>query len=701
MKRHYRTTFLFTLGLLAPVLASGAELDEQDVKAFDAMFGAGPQEEDLYRVDQLLITATGSLKPVHLAPSVATVITKEDIEEIGATSLDQILETVPGLHVAPSGTTWFSSIWSLRGIHTSDNPEVLLLINGVPFTSNYVGNRNFCYRMPVAMISRVEVIRGPGSALYGADAYSGVVNVITKDNFEIEGTEMGLRAGSFSTLDGWLQHGGQYRGWDVTLGLEWRKSDGDTDADVEQDRLHALGFGVLSNAPGAMDTSYETLDAHLQLRKGDWDFHLYGSLQEQSVGPGGAQAITYNNDFDAEYLLSDLTYRNDHFLTDWDLSCRLYYSYIFTDALVQYYPPSFLDMQGNPIVTSEDGGAELAAVFSGLRGHKLRFGVGWKNYEFEPDQYKNFTPIPTPPFIAIGPLRHITDADEIYISDANRQLYYALVQDEWKMARKWELTAGVRYDEYSDFGSTVNPRAALVWETRYDLTTKLLFSQAFRAPTFAEQYIKNNPVGVGQDDIDPQTIETVELAFDYQPTVDLRLKLNLFHYEADDLIDLTGNALPQVFDNYAEQEGDGFEIELDWQVFEQLRLRSNFAYQRSENKTVDHVVHDAPQMQFYLNPHWKFAPDWSLDGQYFWIGDRHRQFADSRNDIDDYDMVNLTLRRKNINDHLDVAFNVRNIFDEDIREPSPYDSTAPQGAFIPEDYPINSRSIWAEVRVRF
>jgi iron complex outermembrane receptor protein len=653
--------------------------------------------EELIEVE--VSVATGSNKPLKLAPAIASVITAEDIERMGATSLDEILETVPGVHVAPSGNAWFSPIWSIRGIHTSINPEVLLLINGVPLTSNYTGNRNFNFRMPVSMISRVEVIRGPGSALYGADAYSGVVNVITKSAGDIDGTEAGFRGGSFDTYDGWAQHGGNYGGWDLSLGLEWAGSDGDNGRIVERDYLHAIGAAALSNAPGPVDTHYETLDGTLQINKGGWDFHLYGQLAESAVGPGGAQAITYGNDFDSQTLLTDLTYHNNHLLDDWDLSCRLYYSFIYYDAFVQYFPTAFLNMLGNPIGTSEDGGIEVAGLYDGFDSHKLRLGAGWKNYEFEPNQYKNFGP----PAGAnqFGPLVHVTDPNQIYISDANRQLFYGLIQDEWTLAEKWELTAGVRYDDYSDFGSTINPRVALVWQTTDMIVSKLLYGHAYRAPTFSEQYLKNNPVGVGNENLDPDSVRTYELAFEYQPRKTLQVKLNLFHYEADDLIALTGNTMPQMYTNIDEQEGNGFEIELDWQPYKQLILRSNFAYQRSENKTLDHVVHDAPQMQFYLNPHWDFLPDWSLDCQYFWVADRPRALGDPREKIDDYQLVNLTLRRTSIAEHWDSAAAVRNLFDEDAREPSPFDATAPLGAFIPDDYPLEGRSFWIEVRYHF
>ncbi|MDD5760117.1 MAG: TonB-dependent receptor plug domain-containing protein, partial [Desulfobulbaceae bacterium] len=280
---------LFILTNSALVMAGEATaITPEPAKSFKEMFGSGPQEEDVYRTDRLLVTATGSQKPVHLAPSVASVITADDIKAMGATTLDEALETVPGFHVEPSGTSYLTSIWSIRGIHTALNPQVLMLVNGVPFTSNFTGSRYSGYQMPVAMVSRIEVVRGPGSALYGADAYSGVVNVITKDNFEIDGSRAGVRYGSFDTVDTWAQHGGQYGGWDLALGVEWQKTQGDDDRIIDKDYLHAIGQADKSLAPGPLDTRRDLLDTHLNLRKQDWNLHLYGTLQESATGGGGA-----------------------------------------------------------------------------------------------------------------------------------------------------------------------------------------------------------------------------------------------------------------------------------------------------------------------------------------------------------------------------------------------------------------------------
>jgi iron complex outermembrane receptor protein len=697
MHKHFHTALLTVLVLLAPIPGHGTDQDTQEARAFEEVFGSGPQEEDIYRTDRLLLTATGSLKPVHLAPTVATVITAEDIEAMGATTLNEVLETVPGLHVSPSGPTIFTSIWSIRGMHTSTNPEVLMLLNGLPLTDTADGGRLKTTNMPVAMISRVEVVRGPGSAVHGADAFAGAINVITKDGHEVDGTRAGMRYGSFDTVAGWLQHGGTYGGWNVVAGAEARRTKGDRDRTVVLDRL---GSGPPSWAPNALDTRAAQVDINLGANKEDrWITHFYGSwFGENGVGPGGLQAL--NNEesaVDGNQILADLQYNNNELSKDWNLSARVYYLYQKINIYNQLLPSSFLNMIGEPIVTANNGGFEASGIYEGYAKHALRTAVGLKYYNTETDEIKNFGPgVP----IQYGPPVSVRGTPYIFMDDQHRFLWYASLQDEWNLTKGWELTAGIRYDEYDDFGGTINPRLALVWEARYDLTAKLLYGRAFRAPSFSEQYYQSNPVFQGNPDLDPETVDTYEVAFDWQPLANLRIIPSVFHYEIDDAIEFVG-PLPARAENYASIEGNGFEVEANWQVLSSLELSANLAYQRSKDTNTEELVADTPAWQFYAAANWDFLPNWSLNGQYFWIADRHRANGDPRPQIDDYDLVNLTLRRKNIAKNWDAALSLRNLFDEDAREPSPFDPSAPGGAFIPGDYPLEGRAVWGEIRFHF
>jgi iron complex outermembrane receptor protein len=271
---------------------------------------------------------------------------------------------------------------------------------------------------------------------------------------------------------------------------------------------------------------------------------------------------------------------------------------------------------------------------------------------------------------------------------------HVYVQDEWAFARDWYLTAGVRHDQYSDFGGTTNPRLALVWETAYNLTSKLLYGRAFRPPSFSELYIINNPVGLGNPDLKPETNESVELAFAWQPASDLQANLNLFHYRMKDILRFVQNPDTNIItaQNAGRQRGQGLELELAWEASRSLRLSGNYALQRSIDKATGLDAGNAPRHHVYARADWRFMPGWTLNAQVNHVADRRREPSDTRPAIPDYQTVDLTLRKQKWKKDWDFAFTVRNLFDADAREPSP----AP--GLIPNDLPLAPREWRFEVR---
>ncbi|MHB8880496.1 MAG: TonB-dependent receptor plug domain-containing protein [Thermodesulfovibrionales bacterium] len=635
---------------------------------------------------------TGTLKPLKLAPSVATVITASDIEAMGANTLDEVLETVPGFHVQPSGNNIFSSSWIIRGIFTQTNPQVLLLIDGMPLKINTNGIKPFRLRMPVSMISRIEIIRGPGSAMLGADAFAGAINIITKDSADIHGSVLGAGGGSFGAYDLWAQHGGSYDGWDIALGAEYAKGDGDRERLIEKD---ALGSGPPSLAPGPLDTHYETFNSSITVRKDKFTFKAHNSwMMDNGIGAGISNILNGGKSNTNNYLLlGSLSYQERDLLQDFDLTATINGTYVWLENTFYFFPENYRNMIGKPGVRELNGGFELAGDVRRINAHKIRLLLGMSNYNIDPFQRKNYGPGIE---VQFGPLVDITDTPYVYMKDRHRRLFYTAVQDEWAVARNLELTAGVRYDDYSDFGDTISPRIALAWNTTPELVMKLLYGRAFRAPTFGEMYTQNNPSILGNAGLAAEIIDTCELAFDYRPAKNLRIGLNLFEYRINGLIDQVADPSPattRTARNARDQKGRGFELETEWLATDTLRLNANVSYQRSTDTLTGAVVPDVPTVKLYANAHWTFLPDWSLDGQYFRVSGRHRAFGDTRPDIRDYDRVNMTLRKKNIIAHWDFAVAVRNLLDTDAREPAP--------VVLPNDYPLENRSFWAELRYRF
>jgi outer membrane receptor for ferrienterochelin and colicins len=286
------------------------------------------EEEELalsYGDKSYVRITTGSSQPVTRAPAVATVITAQDIEAMGATDLDQVMETVPGVHVSHS-TLGYAPIYQFRGITSSDNAEVLVLQNGIPMTSVLVGDRgNVWGGLPLENVARIEIIRGPGSALFGADAFAGVINIITKTAADVDGTQVGARFGSFNSRDAWVLHGGKLGPLEVAGYLRVGHTDGagETIAADAQTSLDALFHTHASHAPGPTNLGRDAVDGSLDLSYQNWRFRA-GLKQRDHVqsGPGIAQALDPTGQNSSERYTADLTYQDKDLFQNWDITLQ-------------------------------------------------------------------------------------------------------------------------------------------------------------------------------------------------------------------------------------------------------------------------------------------------------------------------------------------------------------------------------------------
>jgi len=716
---HRHLLFLACTGCLcASALAQPVSIEDEE-KALSQIYGG----------EEMVSIASGYKQPISKAPSVATVITAAHIKQIGATDIDEVLETVPGLHVERN-TIGYNPIYTFRGIFSAFNQQVLMMVNGIPITNSYTGSRGEVWGgMPIQNISRIEVVRGPGSAVYGADAFAGVINIITKTKQDIEGTEVGGRVGSFDTYDSWALHGDEWAGFDVALALEYHTTNGQksiVDADLQSQFDSAFGTHA-SLAPGSVNLSRDNLDARLDLSRGNWRFR--GGLQHRSDwgnGSGVAQALDPVNRFGSDRWNADMTYHTDELADNWDFTTQL--SYFETSQEIERnltlfpagtslpigangqigagglttFPNGYI---GNPEVWERHVRINQSFAYTGFQQHQIRSGVGF-NYDslFKARVSQNFgidpatgTPIPSQPGI---PLLDVSGTSSTFIPEVDRKVAYLFLQDQWNFASDWNLTAGARYDRYSDFGNTFNPRAALIWEASYDLTAKLMYGSAFRAPSFQEMYIINNPAQLGNPALKPETMQNIELGFDYRPLDRLRLGLNFFNFWWKDIIRFVpdANTTTATAQNTGTQQGYGTEFETEWQAVDTLKIIGNYAYQRSRDEELNHDSGYAPHHQVYLRLNWEFLPEWIFSPQAKWIIGRNRSFGDTRSPVADYTWVDLTLRRQNLAKHVEVAFSVRNLFDVSAREPSLAGS--PQAA-IPNDLPLAPRSFYGEISINF
>jgi len=656
--------------------------------------------EGLYDDVDFLYIATGRKQTVSQAPAVASIISAKTIRQIGARDIDEVLETVPGLHVTYTAGG-YNPIYQIRGISSNTNPQVLMLINGIPITNIFAGDRSQAWGgMPVENISRIEVIRGPGSALYGADAFAGTINIITKNSTEIDGLEVGASAGSFDEYRGWLQYGGSVAGWDTAFSAQILDTHGqhekiDTDFQTVLDSNPLLGTNA-SLAPGNINLGRQSMDTRLDVSKHNWQLRLgYQARRNGQVGAGLLQALDSAGKAEADRYNADITYHNTDFFNNWDFKAQYSFFNTITRTNATLLPPgtntgagAFPNgVMGQPDVYERHNRIDLSSFYTGLKNHDIRVGTGFHHQDqYKIEEKKNYTPFG----VVLIPLPGVIDVSDSFPfnQEKTRKIYYGFIQDAWDFAPDWTLTAGLRYDHYSDFGGTLNPRFALVWQTSYRLTSKLLYGRSFRAPSFAEQFNINNPVAIGNPNLDPEVIDTYEVAFDYAATDNLKVGFNVFYYQMADIIRFD----PTTANNTGKQTGHGLEMEVNWKATDKLTVYGNYAYQSSEDKGTNSDAADSPQQQLYVRANYTLTPTWSVSSQFNHVMDRQRANGDNRSDIDDYSLVDLTIRAKEFSPGYEFAISARNLFNENAREPS----LAP-GA-IANDLPLAGRGFFIELR---
>ena len=302
------TKIIILLGLLQPLLVQ-ASTDER-LEHFLSL-----SIEELVNLETTIATSTK--RTTTKAPAVVTLITADDIKATGATNLVDILEGVPGIHIRASHFA-FRPLIHFRGANAS---QTLLMVNGTPMKDLMWGFGIFWKGLPTSMIDRIEIIRGPGSALFGADASAGVINVITKTASTIEHSEAGVRTGSFNSKTAWLQHGDNWGGFDVGITAELFSTDGhnpfiETDAQTATDINQATN---VSYAPGEARYGWNNEDIRLSIARGDWrlqaDYIHHSDIEIGLTGFGVLDPVTRGSD--SRYNI-DLLYNNEKFSSELD-----------------------------------------------------------------------------------------------------------------------------------------------------------------------------------------------------------------------------------------------------------------------------------------------------------------------------------------------------------------------------------------------
>jgi outer membrane receptor for ferrienterochelin and colicins len=556
----------FALAMMAGTTAGAQSLSELSL-------------EDLMRIDAgRVFGASERSQPVTEAPASVSFITAEEIARYGYRSLADILQGVRGLYVSDDRNF---SFLGARGFGKPGdyNSRILLLVNGHRVNDNVFGQAEIGteFGLDPATFERVEIIRGPASALYGDSAFFAVVNVITKSGAAIDGSSVTYETGSHGTQ---LLRG--MTGERLPNGVDYAVS-----STVERsDGVDSLYFPAY-DTPETNFGVAQGLDGHLfgqhygRLAFGNFAVTgAYGSRRKDV--PTASLGTLFNEQIDRErtidrHALFDVEYTRP--VGRSRVALRGSYDRFTSNGFYPYDGEPFgqrVALGMNDVVGSWlTLGGRLTRP---LPGQMLTVGAEYIDniQQNQTSGYRGDVPI-----IATN------------LSSSRRAVF---VQDEFRFGSHVILNAGLRYDGYASF-DRITPRTALIVMPSAHQSFKYLFGNAFRAPNMYEQI--DYYFGSSVASLRPESIDTHELVWERYTGDWLRTSVSSYWYKADSLITLTGTDDPDAFlgvtyVNEGEVRAKGLEFEAQMRLWRGAEAHTSYALQNASDHATGATLPNSP-----------------------------------------------------------------------------------------------------------
>lgn len=602
------------------------------------------------------------------APSSISIITAEEIRKAGYRTLSDVLKSVRGFYISSDHSYDYIG---MRGFNRPGdyNSRMLLLIDGVRMNDGIYGTAQIGTELPLDLdlIDRIEIVRGPTSSLYGSNAFMGTINVFTKRGRDIRGVEAAAFAGDNNLLGGRLSYGQRYSsGLEVLMSGSLQEGDG------------ADWYYREFDDPYYNDGRAEGIDTskvyNLFFKASLIDFVLTGTYNHRDDGyPTAPWGTEFNNPDSVtldEYLTIALHYDRTT-ASLWDISGKLIYNRYYYEG---YYPYDWADYDTDPDAEpfilngydealSEDLSASLQFGRTVAKKHRILIGGEFRDSFTQKQKYYHYRNAVQPPGLGYDLARKPLDSSE------SNSVGAGYLQDEYKINDQWILNAGIRLDYYSNFGTTINPRLALIYSPREVTTFKWLYGTAFRAPTPYELHYEDGETMTANPDLKPEDISTFEFIWEERLTDSMLIVVNGFYYEVDEMISqatIDGDLLQ--FQNIDRSRAYGFEFALEGTLFDKFTTNLSYTFAKTENRTTGKELSNSPRHLGKLNVG---MPLWN-DKFFLYLEELYtssRLSADLSERIDAFWITNLTLSTQPLVNNLRVSLSLYNLFDKTYYDP--------------------------------
>ena len=678
---------LFLFIILFPIVSFSQEDSSRNVNTL-----LDYSIEELMNLKVVSGSASVSGQKLIEAPSTMLIITAEQIEERGYEELGDALRDLPGIdfiHLngfAPTFTYF-------RGLYGAENLRALLMVDGIP-ENNIAGTSDMggpAYSLH--NVERIEILWGPSSAVYGANAFGGMINIITKKGEKINGLKIQRGQGSLNTSFEKAAFGMEKGKFDITFSGSIFRTDGPkftnrspnySGSYVDNAYSFSSAIGYTSGKCKAQigyrifDTPMgwgEILNSPTQFLKiqpqGNENVGTVGILSENIIGEKPSRYEPFSR---TGYIQNTYTY--NHKWSVFSLAefretgiSEKSYAYITVDGKNMYRLPTAR--------YCNRWGGKISSTYTINEMHRISFGAEF--YQDNLEQGSRKVNLDTTHYTIYGQFEvqglHTTFKPRTYViwNNFGSFLQYEL---HTKWFRETHITIGTRFDINSVYGNPLSPRIAVVNKPTEKVTLKLLYGTAYRAPTITEIEQFNSNLGttnsLANSDLQPEKVNTYEINIIYNPVKQLLFQLNAFRNELNDIIISTslqtGNFTQN--QNLGKAHINGIEAKVDVSISKMIAGFANFTFQNGQQTAhrfaksdTTFIVPNIANVKGNIGLTLRIGKLFNICVIENWVGKRNVLGSNPYGPVDGYFITNLTITtRKFFQNRVYASFSVKNLF---------------------------------------
>lgn len=596
--------------------------------------------EETFQMEETVVTATRTEQNVKETPASVEVITRKDIDTMGADTVVAALKLALNLNLSEAGMT--GNQVSLRGMNTNQS---LILIDGRRLTGEDTSTTANVYelnRININNVERIEIVRGPVSSLYGSDALGGVINIIMKKSEKPEST-IGLSNSS-------RQQNASYH-FDLGKQGKWAWALDTLFTDIKRvsrsDTTNMFGPRQFYNLSGTydlaenknLDVFYERMSEHLKSDFDDGSRDFYNNTRN-SYGVG-LRGRTDRENYELRTYYNELEKNND----------TLQSTGLYSEFDRAKYKTWVIDGKSTVKLDAQ---------------HALTFGGEYRTNEYRGTRLEDN-----------GDSASTINEHGISKPISEKEIKYqaAYVQDEWRIGDKLLIIPSLRYDDSNRFESNVSPKLGVTYKFMDNFRFKTNFGKGFKAPSISELYMKmtHRPIPMmtvivlGNPDLKPEKSTNFDVSLEGETGANFG-KITYFYNDVKDLIDYETSHVGMVYTskyiNIDKAKIKGIELEAGRHLSDTFTLKTAYTYLDAKNSITGEYLDNRAKNKYSVQLHYD-APRQSGISAILW-----NEWVSNYRYSDEnysYNTLNFTVNKK-WNEHYSTYAGIDNIFNKKIDE---------------------------------